>query len=485
MKAILSILVALGIPAAFWNYYLRESPDIQYSLSAAIPLAFQELPKNYNERQGIGEFVQQIEIANSGRGEAKKIVVKIPKTISQYHLTKHSTSEQVDIYKTPGAFELSYPSLPPSSGFQITLMTSGEPLTERQLEVFHQGGKAKIVSPGSRSGESTLWNLMWILLSLFFYGWISYASFRDEFKYRFLFRRYSSNVEELLRNVRPWYIRQNDWPEVIEDLLRRALAEPVSPYSAISDCTPYKLLNSDKPGAISQSAWEKLKETSTDRLLALTKLHAERLATDAEISDLLNMQWPIGLSEASKAALMHSISKAYFDKIIASSSADDLVKILVEGKKHPRVSTDAWDRFKDRAAKEIAKDLAMKLIREDNFSAVANSPAWDVITYYDKDKLSQLRKGRMAAIAADEKLRESESLKVRLANLESSLGSREVAIAASEKQISTSRAKVNRQLDAIERVIADPAYLDRIEPDDDTFVAGNWVLLRRLVAKHR
>ena len=105
MKAVLAILVALGIPTAFWNYYLKESPDVQYSLSAAIPLAFSDASSISKDHQTNGEFVQQIEVANSGKGEAKKIVVKIPRSINQYHLSKHTTGEPVEIINTPNEFE--------------------------------------------------------------------------------------------------------------------------------------------------------------------------------------------------------------------------------------------------------------------------------------------------------------------------------------------------------------------------------------------
>ena len=82
MKAIFSILVALGIPAAFWNYYLKEAPDVQYSISTSIPLAFEEAA---NAKRSRNEYIQQIEVANSGKGEAKKIVIKLSEPISQFY----------------------------------------------------------------------------------------------------------------------------------------------------------------------------------------------------------------------------------------------------------------------------------------------------------------------------------------------------------------------------------------------------------------
>lgn len=61
-----------------------------------------------------------------------------------------------------------------------------------------------------------------------------------------------------------------------------------------------------------------------------------------------------------------------------------------------------------------------------------------------------------------------------------SLKSREISVAANEERNSAILKKIRRQLDVIERVIADPTYLGRIEPEDDTFAPGNWLLLKKL-----
>lgn len=499
MKAILSILVALGIPAAFWNYYLRESPDVQYSLSAAIPLGFQDSAKESMDQRTSDEFVQQIEIANSGKGEAKKIVVKIPKAIGQFHLAKHSTSEQVGIFQAPGAFELDYPSLPPASGFQITLKVSGAPITESQLEVSHQAGRAKIVSPVSRSGDISIWTLLWILLPIF-YAWSSYSNMRNQFKFDYLFKRYSQNVGELLRNEKPWYIRQSDWPEVVEDLLKRALAEPQNEYGAISSCTPFRILESDKPDALSQGAWESLRKTSSEKLLGLAISKANLCRTRAEILDLLNGEWPSGLSEAAKVKLIGEISSIYTDNIVRSWSVNELATLLVEDKKPAKVSEAAWNRLKEVAASEIAKDLAIRLMDQEAIP-LDDSPAWGLLSYRDKEKLKKLAMIRTAATDAEERLKEYQAINEAtrkdiqtlreeknreisaLRQENGSLKSREFTVAANEEKNLALLDKVRRQLDVIERVIADPAYLERIEPEDNTFASGNWLLLRQLTQK--
>ena len=180
MKEILSILVALGIPAAFWNYHLKEVPDVQYSISTSIPLAFEDAA---NAKRSRNEYVQQIEVANSGKGEAKKIVIKLSGAISQFYLSKHSASEEPLITNNADGFELSYPSLPPSTGFQLTVKTNTD-LTGRQVDVFHQAGKARFVSPGAKKSEFGLTDAFWLGMS-FFYLFMTYSSFSRPCKIHF------------------------------------------------------------------------------------------------------------------------------------------------------------------------------------------------------------------------------------------------------------------------------------------------------------
>ena len=357
---------------------------------------------------------------------------------------------------------------------------------ENQVQVFHQGGDAKIVSPGSRSGDTSLWGWASLLIP-FFYIWMLYVGYRDELKYQYLFRRYTSDIGKLLTYQKPWYIRQSDWPEVLIDLVNRAIDGPVTLYRPISTSAPYKFLNSDKPSEIPQDKWEKLKETASTRLLDTAKLLERQFSNSAEILDFLDTQWPAGLSEANRVALTHSISTIYCDKMLNSSSSpvEYCVKMLTENRKPPTVSTDAWDTFKEKAANVVAQSLAKELVYGDNIDAVANSPKWEVLRYSEKTSLSKLKTGRIAAAEASEKIEANKALKEKLDSLELQLKSREAQLLESERKNAASRTKTYRQLEIIERVIANPSYLDRIEPDDDTFAVGNWELLRKIVTEHQ
>lgn len=476
MKSILSILVALGIPAAFWNYYLKEAPDVQYSISTSIPLAFEEAK---NEKHSRNEYVQQIEVANSGKGEAKKIVIKLSGQISQFYLSKHSASEEPLIANNANGFELSYPSLPPSTGFQLTVKTNTD-LAARQVDVFHQAGKARFISPGAKKSEFGLADFFWLGMSIF-YLFMLYSSSVAEFKYRYLFKRYSSGVSDLLKSEKPWYIQKKDWPEILKDLIERAISARISTYSAVAGWPQYVLLSSDRPTDLTQSIWEELKDTASTRLLDALKLKARQASSKAEIYDILSLQWPVGLSEANRESAIKALSANYIEYLVTVCSTDDLVRILSADDKPSLISTESWERFKGEAEAEVVRSVAEKIISTVSID-IETLPEWSVLSVISRYKLSTLREFQVKAREADEKLELARKSIERANSLECEMQHREAEVNASEHQNRQLQDKVMRQLDVIEKLIANPSYIDRIESYDDTFAPGNWALLRKLVS---
>lgn len=476
MKSILSFLVALGIPAAFWNYYLKEAPDVRYSISTSIPLAFEE---GVNAKHTRNEYVQQIEVANSGKGEAKKIVIKLPGSISQFYLSKHSSSEESVIKNNPNGFELSYPSLPPSASFQLTVKTNTD-LAAQQVDVFHQAGKARYVSPGAKKSELGLADVLWLGTSIL-YLFIIYSSFRDDLKYRYLFKRYSYNITDIIKSEKPWYIRKTDWPEVLKDLIASAMSTEISTYSTVSGWPHYVLLNSDRPADLTQSIWDALKGTASTRLLDALKLKARQALSKAEIYDLLSLQWPVGISETTRESAIKALSVYYLEYLLTTCSTDDLVKVLSADDKPALISIGSWELFKGKAEAEITRSVVEKIISTVSVNTEA-LPEWSVLSTHNRYKLSTLKAFQVKAREADEKLELARKATERTNDIENGILRREVEANASEHQNQQLQKKVIRQLDVIDKLITDPSYIDRIESYDDTFAPGNWVLLRKLVS---
>lgn len=439
-------------------------------------MAFEEAA---NAKRSRNEYIQQIEVANSGKGEAKKIVIKLSEPISQFYLSKHSASEVPLITNNADGFELSYPSLPPSTGFQLTVKTNAD-LAARQVDVFHQAGKARFVSPGAKKSEFGLADAFWLGMP-FFYLFMMYSSIRDEFKYRYLFKRYSSGIIELLKSEKPWYIRKTDWPEVLKDLIERKISTEISTYSAVSAWPQYVLLNSDRPTDLTQSIWEELKDTASTRLLDALKLKARRASSKAEIYDLLSLQWPVGLSETNRESAIKALSANYLEYMLTAYSTDDLVRILSADDKPSLISTESWERFKEKANAEVVRLVAEKIISTVSVSIEA-LPEWSVLSTLSRYKLSTLKEFQIKAREADEKLELARKSTERANSLENEVLRREAEANASEHRNRQLQNKVTRQLDIIDKLIADPSYIDRIESYDDSFAPGNWALLRKLVS---
>jgi hypothetical protein len=483
MKALLSLVVALGVPAAFWNYYLREIPNVQYSLSTAIPLSIQAESKESRDKPFVSEYMQQIEVANSGGAEAKEIVVKISKPIIEHHLSKHVSNAVTEVSASSRTFEVIYKNLPPSTGFQITLKTNGAPLSEEQLQVFHQEGSAKLISPATSSAPLSVWGWIATLMPVL-YLWFMYLNTRDEFRYQFLFKNYFIRDEKLLEKKRPWYIRQRDWASVLEDLISRALDRPIETYRSLSSTFPYKLLDTDKPDEIPQDQWQKLKETASSRLQNLAKLQSRETPTLGAILDLIRTPWPAGLSESDRSKISNDLSSIYVEKLLAASSPEDLLKVISENKKPEMVTDNAWERLMRSAGRAIANYLGAKIMEEGEVSLPTNSPAWFSLRYSEQDSLRKLQAGQIAAARAENKLKESLEHSEKTRALENQLRVRENKLEMEEERLSALSNKVVRQLDIIEKIIENPSYIDRIEPEDRTFAPGNVALLRNL-AKSR
>lgn len=383
------------------------------------------------------------------------------------------------VSSTGDGFELNYPSLPPSTGFQLTVKTNND-LTAQQVQVFHQAGKAKFVSPGAKRTEFGLGEVLWLGV-IAFYLFMSYSSFRDEFKYSYLFKRYSVDVSKLLKSEKPWYIRKTDWPEVLKDLLARVISAPTSTYLAVTSSPQYLLLNSDRPTDLTESAWDELKDSAGTRLLDILKSKARQASSKAEVHDLLAVQWPAGLSETTRESAVKTLSAAYLEYLLAACSRDELVGILRSGDKPSRVSSESWDRFKGKAEAEILRSVAEKVIAGET-GHIESLPEWDVLSSHSRFKLSAFKELHSKVRKAEEKLESARALNANAEALQAELSARELAAVSAERHNQELCRKVTRQLDVIDKLITDPSYIDRVEPYDDTFAPGNWALLRELVA---
>lgn len=477
MKKIFAVIVAIGILPAFWAYYFKEKPEIRYSISSAIPINFLSVDKSESANPH-NDFVQLIEVANSGNAPASKIAIKLPNNVIQSDVAKHTATELVEIFRTKDGIEIKYNELTPSAKFQVTLRSKSNPVSENQLQVSHQNGTAKIVSAETKSDNSFLSILS--ALAPFVFILLSITTWLEEARYKYVFRTYSPDVTKLLQNNKPFYVREKDWPRTLIDLLNRALSEPIDSFTAIAKLNSYKLLNSQKPEEITLEKWSKLQEIATKQLADTLIVRAERVSNIAEILDSMSIVWPVELKQASRENIEQSISRIYCEKILKRRKVEELLRALREPRPQ-KISANVWEDFKYSAQKLIVIEIATKLFDGENVDALINESA-STIEFHNQHVLNRLMQGHNAKYDAEKALKEAEDLHLKISIAQTELATREIKCKLQEEQNAASRKRVKRQLEVINMIINDPTYLSRVEPDDDTFVEGNWTLLKRLTS---
>lgn len=469
----------LGIPAAFWSYYLREEPDVKWSISAAI--SFPQYLQNTNAQKQKNDFIQQIEVANSGNEEAKDIVIKLPHNVTQYNITKNKSNDRITETKTQNATEIIYNDLPPAGGYQITMMTSGSPLNANQIDISHKRGKARLVSPSTNTNPYSYAITVLSILFPLIYLVLVIQSLRDFLKYQLIFSKYSKNINDLLSIRCPWYIPSTKWPQLQFDLLSQKLEETPGTYYSISQSVAYSILSTHKPTALLEGDWDKLKAKASQLLILHAEKKAQTATNKSEIIDILNTNLPNGISEEQKDQFLQKISHHYIDLALETTQASELSNILLQDQKPGLLTSKAWEKFKGKALAVVLDNIRTEIISSNGIREIESMPIWEILSNNNRYALNNLNNATLDTknIAAERaELMEKQS---KLASTISDLNIREIQLELNEQRIREKRSKVERQLDAIDHIINDPEYLERIEPDNDLFTQGNWNLLRKLI----
>src|SRR5579864_6442139 len=112
----LSIGLLTGLVILVAGYYLNlKTPDVRYQLSSPIPTDVADPTK----------VVQQIEITNIGRAVARRVQIKIKKSVGKVTVFKDSQSDNYTVFDSARMTEVIYDSLRPAGRIQIGL--SGGP----------------------------------------------------------------------------------------------------------------------------------------------------------------------------------------------------------------------------------------------------------------------------------------------------------------------------------------------------------------------
>ena len=163
MKNYIAALATIAAVFLAWYLTTLSEPDLRYQISSPIQTAV---------AGGSGlRVIQQIEIANVGKAAARPVQITFRKRIEKPTILKDSEADNYRQFDTPtGSVEIDYESLRPNG--RVKIVTTGETLTEQDVEIRDQLRSAKLALTSQRSVWWELLNYL-SLASMCFWGWLS------------------------------------------------------------------------------------------------------------------------------------------------------------------------------------------------------------------------------------------------------------------------------------------------------------------------
>ena len=331
---IIQIVVAI-FTLAVGFYYFRDQPDIRYVVTDSLPVAAADGTSK--------EFVQQINVGNSGSAEGKKIYIKIPAAVSSYELIKHSSAAKEDVEKNK-QFELIYSELPPQARFQLTVRYSSFPLAQSNIEVGHQGGKARSLQDSSAS----FWYYPSLILFALIYLVFIFVDIKKWKKTDLLDFAHHKTAEELISKGRPWFVSKDDWPSTKGKLIGKALQSWSRWDDDIrKDIAYYVLSRTTIPSDIQESVWMEFCQRSEKILAERLKSQSNTIMSIAELKHFL-AQRPEKLSEATwEKCVSSAVGNLVTSYRYVANTLDQASVFLIE---------------KEKLREQLPSDIAIELI---------------------------------------------------------------------------------------------------------------------------
>jgi len=262
MKQVVTLICTLviGLIVAYFAFNLnKEYVDLRYTLSEKIPTRFIEPTL-------LAETVQQLVVKNNGNIPATRIQIKINGFVKDHDILKNSVSDVVEEHNSNGRFEAIYPSLPPDAQFSYIFKTSGGGITEYNLEIKHNKGKAKeALASDSQSIYSKLGNYFFRALIIVY---IIFIVFHARFMAIDLLESSASykNYYDYLNKKKPIYVSQEKWDSMRRKYIEGKIKSNYLTRTNIEEGENYKILNQDKPKFLTEDEWELLKEKASKSL---------------------------------------------------------------------------------------------------------------------------------------------------------------------------------------------------------------------------
>lgn len=462
----------------------KDAPTITYTVSDAIEIV---------GSQGKTEYAQEISISNPGRSEVKAISVKVPRPISSYKLSKHSRSTKEETYLEQNVFELLYPELPAAQKITLLVRYDHLPVERNSISISSAAGNAQAQDATKNFVDYAL------LLYVFWAGVlftlvIDFRSFQKK-----LFVDLGWSKEALFRDDKPWYAVGAKWSDIQFEAIERAMQR--YSYSSLKEKLCYVLLDRAKPELMSQDHWDKLKKQAVELMEAALLRELASYKGKNDLIELLKLRkpenlplksWeefqvgvqtrlkevllPLWMKEHELIGILESNSPTLKDipdslaneirRVAQDRYCDYLIKKMVDSYSVPST-------FLDNARLDLLSAEQSSRVKErfQRLAKIAAMPASLNIS----DLRHFVEKGRPKFISE----REFESARDYVQKMDALceeqgvLEARLAKLKTSETETSGLKERVTAQLDLIDRVLANPDSISRIEDYDKTFSPGN------------
>lgn len=481
-----SLLVPLVVGLVIWfvqNHY-KDVPTATYSVSDAIEIV---------GSQGKVESAQEVTIVNSGSSAVKDISIKVPRYISTFKLTKHSSLIQEKSFPGESSFELVYPELPSGQKIRLQIRYDGSPMEKSWLSISHADGNAQ-----AQENQTPPINYLWIWLA-FFLGTLMQTAPEIRRWKRESFRKWA-NKEEIYRNDKPWFASSAEWSEMQFEAIERTIK---GYHFDQIELTPYfQLLNCSKPTLLSEEHWAKLQKQATESLMERFSKEVTKYSNAEKLVDLFKVKKPEALSINNWAEFQESLIDRLKSKLLpAHMKAEDYVNIL-------DFNNLMLKSLPDPVASEI-RELAQRYYSEyltsretleimSDPSTVLKTARFDLLTADQAASVEKkiLRIARMIAMPSDwgikeldfflskgrpEWMQEEEFSSIckivsqtkTLSDESNALRQQEIKLSSEKLEAENLMKRVLAQLDLIDRVLTNPNSIEKIEDYDQTFAPGN------------
>ena len=477
--------VVIGLIMLFVQNYFKDVPTATYIVSEAIEIV---------GSQGKSEYAQEIVVANPGHSALKDISIKVPRHISSFKLTKHSSLIQEKTFQGDNSFELVYPDLPSGQKIRLQIRYDGIPMDKSWISISHADGVAQ-----PQENQTPAINFLWIWLA-FCAGILSQSVSAIRSWKRESFSKWATN-EEPFRNNKPWFSTSAEWSEMQYESIRRTLNNS-SYYASIDSSAHYQLLNRSKPTLLSEEHWTKLQKQATESLMSNFSKMVTRYSSPDKLVDLFKLKKPEALPIESWTEFQKSlISQLKSNLLPAGMKPTDYVNILDPNNLMLKILPDqVASEIRDLAQKYYSEYLTSRSAweTESDSLTVLKSARLDLLTSDQAASVKKkiLRLARMAAMPSDwsigklelfiskerpEWMPEKEFNSLReLVTQSKSLSDERSALHQQERELKTAKLvaeslkkRVLAQLDLIDRVLSNPSSINKIEEYDSTFAPGN------------